>query len=213
MRWLVCSLMLPLSASAASVLLIPVDEKARALSDELVEPFAAAKLTVKTAGPGSPALNCLKEADRDGCLGTLGEKAKVVAVFIVTGAMKGPKGTLTLEMLAKGVVLKKDSTKVTKGKVKTQMKGPIANLLKLLPASEPVAAETPRATVTQTARQPEPTDEAPVREPDPPQVADAPKKRSSEPSSSTFYPKASEPHFPHSFVRSNTKACQTVCCR
>jgi hypothetical protein len=177
MRWLVCCLLLPLSASAASVLLVPVDEKARALADELVEPFGAAKLIVKTAGPGSPALNCLKNADRDGCLGALGEKAKVIAVFIVTGAMKGSKGTLTLEMLSKGTVVKKDSTKVSKGKVKTQMKGPIAALLKLLPASETSggATEQPRVTVTPTVKEENPYDE-PARDPEPPKTVDVPKK-------------------------------------
>ncbi len=172
MRWLVCSLLLPLSASAASVLLVPVDEKARVLADELIEPFGANKLTVKMAGPGSPALNCLKDAAREACLGNIGEKAKVVAVFVVSGALKGGKGTLTLEMLSKGTVLKKDATRVTKGKVKTQMKGPIASLLKLLPPSEPSAlVESPKVTVTETKKEPD----QPV-EPQPVKVADAPTK-------------------------------------
>jgi hypothetical protein len=176
MRWLVCSLMIPLSASAASVLLIPVDEKARVLADELVDPFGTAKLTVKMAGPGSPAVNCLKDADRDGCLGNIGEKAKVVAVFIVTGALKGGKANLTLEMLNKGVVIKKDSTKVTKGKIKNQMRGPIASLLKLLPPSEPSApTEIPKATVTQTQKDPDPPVE-PRTDPDPPKTVDVPRK-------------------------------------
>lgn len=172
MRWLVCCLLFPLTASAASVLLVPVDEKARVLADELVDPFGAAKLTVKMAGPGSPALNCLKAPDRENCLGNIGDKAKVVAVFVVSGSLKGGKGTLTLEMLAKGVVLKKDSTRVNKGKVKAQMRGPIAALLKLLPKSEPSApVEPPKLTVTETPREPEP-----VPEPEPVKVADAPKK-------------------------------------
>lgn len=170
MRWLVCSLLLPLSASAASVLLIPVDEKARVLADELIEPFGANKLTVKMAGPGSPALNCLKAAAREACLENIEEKARVVAVFVVSGALKGSKGTLTLELLSKGAVLKKDSTKVTKGKVKAQMKGPIASLLKLLPPSEPSApVEAPKVTVTETKKDPDQAAE-PVK------VADAPKK-------------------------------------
>ncbi len=170
MRWLVCSLLLPLSASAASVLLVPADEKARVLADDLVDPFGAAKLTVKMAGPGSPALNCLKDQSRDACLTAIGEKAKVVAVFVVTGALKGGKATLTLEMLANGVVVKKDSTKVNKGKVKAQMRAPIANLLKLLPKSEPSApTETPKLIVTETKREPDPVIE-------PPKVTDAPRK-------------------------------------
>ncbi|MDP3153268.1 MAG: hypothetical protein Q8N23_11390 [Archangium sp.] len=172
MRWLVCSLLLPLSASAASVLLVPVDEKARVLADELIEPFGANKLTVKMAGPGSPALNCLKDPAREVCLGNIGEKAKVVAVFVVSGALKGSKGTLTLEMSSKGTVLKKDSTRVTRGKVKTQMRGPLASLLKLLPSSEPSApVEPPKVTVTETQKEP-----VQAVEPAPAKVADAPKK-------------------------------------
>ena len=176
MRWLVCSLMIPLSAGAASVLLIPVDEKARVLADELIEPFGAVSLTVKMAGPGSPASNCLKNPDRDACLGAIGEKAKVVAVFVVSGALKGAKGTLTLEMLSKGTVVKKDTFKVQKGKVKTQMKAPLAALMKLLPKSEPVVAvEPPKVTVVETPKEPDPIVE-PAVEPDPPRVVDVPKK-------------------------------------
>lgn len=180
MRWLVCCVLLPLSASAASVLLVPQDEKARVLADELIEPFGAAKLTVKMAGPGSPAVTCLSDAAaREACLQNIEEKAKVVAVFVVTGAFKGAKGTLTLEMLSKGAVLKKDSFKVTKGKVKTQLRGPIANLLKLLPKSEPTTpSEQPKMTVTQTQKDPEPDPEPlPVLERQPePKVSDVPKK-------------------------------------
>ena len=175
MRWLVCTLMLPLSASAASVLLVPVDEKARVLADELIEPFGAAKLTVKMAGPGSPALNCLKDAERDTCLGNIGDKARVVAVFVVSGALKGAKGTLSLEMLVKGAVVKKGSFKVNKGKVKQQMKGPIANLLKLLPKSEPTPVEPPKVTVTETPKDPDPVVEPP-KGVEPPKVVDVPKK-------------------------------------
>lgn len=177
MRWLVFCLMLPLSASAASVLLVPVDEKARQLADELIDPFGANKLTVKLAGPGSPAVNCLKDAQRDACLANIGEKAKVVAVFVVTGAMKGGKATLGLEMLNKGVVLKKETTRVTRGKLKQQMKGPIASLLKLLPATDTSAppTEAPKVTVTETPREENPYDE-PAPQPDPPKQVDAPKK-------------------------------------
>lgn len=159
------------------MLLVPVDDKARQLADELIDPFDANKLTVKMAGPGSPAVSCLKDANRDACLGNIGEKAKVVAVFVVTGAMKGGKATLGLEMLKQGVVVKKENTKVTKGKLKQQMKGPIASLLKLLPASDTSATptEAPKVTVTETPKEENPYDE-PVRQPDPPEQVDAPKK-------------------------------------
>jgi hypothetical protein len=167
MRWLVCSvLLLPVFANAASVLLVPTDEKARALAEELVEPFGAQKLTVKTAGAGSPAATCLKAKDRVPCLTALAEKAKVMAVFVVSGAMKGAKGVLTLELIADGKVIKKDSTKVNKGKVKAQMKGPVEKLLALVPRpSEEPVTQPARATVTDTPKDPEPV-----------VVADAPKK-------------------------------------
>lgn len=168
MRWLLaCSLLLPLSAGAASVLLVPVDEKARVLAEELVEPFGAQKLTVKTAGPGSPAVNCLKDKKKKAaCLTELGEKAKVIGVFVVSGALRGPRGVLTLELISEGATLKVETVKVLKGKVKAAVRAPVERLLRLLPqreADEPAAQ--PRATVTQTAKQPEP-------EP----VADAPVK-------------------------------------
>lgn len=190
MRWLACVVLLPLSASAASVLLVPVDEKARVLSDQLIEPFGAAKLIVKTAGPGSPAVNCLKAEDRDGCLANIGEKAKTIAVFVVSGALKGSKGTLTLEMLANGVVVKKDSTRVTRGRVKTQMRGPISRLLKLLPKTEEgPAVEQPKMTVTETPKDPEPV-EAP---PEPAKVADAPVEKVEPPALTPVAPPPNDP--------------------
>jgi hypothetical protein len=158
MRWLVVFVfLLPLAAPAASVLLVPTDEKARVLAEELVEPFGAQKLTVKTAGAGSPAVSCLKAKDRVPCLTALGEKAKVIAVFVVSGAMKGAKGVLTLELIADGKVLKKDSTKVNKGKVKAQLRGPVERLLAMVPrASDEPAAAPVRAIVTDTPKEPEP---------------------------------------------------------
>lgn len=192
MRWILCCLMLPLSAHASSVLLIPVDEKARVLADDLVEPFGANKLIVKMAGPGSPALNCLKDADRDGCLRAIGEKAKVEAVFVVSGAMKGAKGNLTIEMLSKGAEMKKQTIKVTKGKVKAQMRGPIAALLKLLPKSDASApVETPKVTVTETPKEPEPVVEPRQKDPEPAKVVDVPKK--TEPVVLTPTPPKTEP--------------------
>ncbi len=181
MRWLACCLLLPLSASAASVLLVPQDEKARALADELVDSFGAAKLTVKMAGPGSPALGCLADAaNRVTCLTAIGEKAKVEAVFVVGGALKGAKGVLTLEMLAGGKVVKKDTVKVTKGRVKQQAKGPLAQFLKLLPKREPAAPIEPlKVTVTENPKEPEnveDTELAPLPRIEPVKVADAPRK-------------------------------------
>lgn len=177
MRWLLCCLLLPLSAQAASVLLVPVDDKARVLADELADPFGAAKLTVKMAGPGSPAVTCLADKpNRDACLTVIGEKARVIAVFVVSGGLKGAKGPLTLELLAGGKSLKKQTTTVTRGRVKQQMKGPIAQLLKLVPKTEatPPTTEPAKATVTQKDLEPEPQPEPePVK---PVVVADAPKK-------------------------------------
>lgn len=170
MRWLFAGwLLLPLTVSAASVLLVPVDEKARVLTEELVEPFAAQKLTVKTAGAGSPAANCLKDKKKKvACLTELGEKAKVIAVFVVSGGFRGPRGVVSLELISEGASLKTETVKVLKGKVKAVVRAPIERMLRLLPrreAEEPV--ERPRATVTQTPMQAEP----------PVPVADAPVKQ------------------------------------
>lgn len=177
MRWLGCCLLLSFTAQAASVLLVPTDDKARALAEELTEPFAAAKLTVKMAGPSSPGVACLADkATRDACLTGIGEKAKVVAVFVVSGAMKGARGALTLEMLEGGKVVKKSTTSVAKGRVKVQMKGPVAQLIKLLPKTEPSAPLEPtKVTVSPKEKEPEPEPE-PVKPPEPVKVADAPKK-------------------------------------
>lgn len=158
MRWLVClSLLLPVSAHAASVLLVPVDDKARTLAEDLVDAFNANKLTVKTANVGTPAVKCLEDAARDACLQLVGEKAKVIAVFVVSGALKGAKGTLTLELVDEGKLLKKETTKIQKGRVKQQMRAPIARLLKLLPKKETSgpADVAPKATVTETPREAE----------------------------------------------------------
>lgn len=158
MRWLLCCLLVPLSANAASVLLVPSDEKARAMADELIEPFAAVNLTVKMAGTGSPAHVCLKvRATRDACLAGIEEKARVVGVFIVSGALRGARGTMSLELLSEGKSLKKESFKVQKGRIKTQLRGPVESLLKLIPEAESaVPVEQPRATVTEAVKQPEP---------------------------------------------------------
>lgn len=167
---LACSLLLPLSAGAASVLLVPVDERARTVAEELVEPFGAQQLTVKTAGAGSPAVKCLKDQKKKAaCLTDLGEQAKVIGVFVVTGAFRGSRGVVTLELISDGASLKTETVKVLKGKVKTVARAPIERMLRLLPkreAADPVAS--PRATVTQSPKQPEP---APA-----PPVADAPVK-------------------------------------
>jgi ribosomal protein L24 len=176
MRWLSCLLFLSFSAHAASVLLVPADDKARALAEELTQPFADSKLTVKMAGPASPGVACLSDqAGRDACLTGIGEKAKVVAVFVVTGALKGAKGPLTLEMLAGGKVVKKVTVTVAKGKVAQQMKAPVAQLIKLLPKTEPSAPVEPTK-VTVTPKEPEPTPRQTEPEPTPVKVkvADAP---------------------------------------
>lgn len=189
MRWLVCCLLFPLGAQAASVLLVPEDEKARTLAAELVDGFSAAQLTVKTAPAGSPAVTCLKDkAQRTACLAAIGEKAKSIGVFVVSGAMKGAKGTLTLELIVNGAVAKRDTTRVLKGRVKTQMKGPLANFIKLLPMGDATPSAPPepaKVTVTDAPPKEEPVKPAPEEkkpEPAPVVVADAPRKTEPTPS-------------------------------
>jgi hypothetical protein len=175
MRWLVaCCLLSSVFAHAASVLLVPVDEKARALAEELIEPFAAENLTVKTAGPGSPAVTCLKDkAQKVDCLTALAGKAKVIAVFVVSGALRGPRGVLTLELISEGRSLKTEATAVQRGKVKAQMRAPVDRLLQLVPEhaqSKPVEQPTVTVTVTQSTPPPEPAPrpprDAPVQQPE-----------------------------------------------
>ncbi|MFO0595493.1 MAG: hypothetical protein U0228_09320 [Myxococcaceae bacterium] len=158
--------MAPCLARASSVLLVPDDDAARAVTAELGDAFSAAKLTVKTAPPGSPAVTCLGDADRVGCLSTIGEKAKVVGVFVVSGGLKGSKGSLNLELIAGGKVIKKSTTKISKGKVKTQMKGPVAALIKLLPKGDAAPAPEPaKVTVSEAPKEPEPARVEPKTEP------------------------------------------------
>lgn len=179
MRWLVCCLFFPLAAQAASVLLVPEDEKARALAGELVDGFSAAKLTVKTAPANSPAVACLKDkAQRTACLAAIGVKAKSIGVFVVSGGLKGAKGTLTLELIVNNAVAKRDTTRVLKGRVKTQMKGPLANFIKLLPMDDSPPAPAPepaKVTVTETPKE-DPPAVTPPEEKKPVVVADAPRK-------------------------------------
>lgn len=184
MRTLLLAVLLPLSAQAASVLLVPEDENARALAGDLVDAFTAQKLVVKTAPAGSPAVACLSKGDeRNACLSAIGEKAKSIGVFVVSGGLKGAKGTLTLELVLNGAVAKKESTKVNKGKVKQQMKGPLWGLIKLLPkADAPAPVDGPKVTVTEKEPEPEPVkpdpvkEPEPVKQPDPVAKNDAPKK-------------------------------------
>jgi hypothetical protein len=203
--------LVPAGARAASVLLVPEDDKARALAAELVEPFTASKLVVKTAPAGSPGVACLaKGEERVACLTALGEKAKVVGVFVVGGGLKGARGTLTLELIVDGAVVKKSSTPVNKGKVKNQMKGPLWTMIKLLPSGESsTPVEGPKVTVTQKDPDPEPVvtkkdPEPPPRNDPPPRTdpvaTDAPKTTSLTPPAKpdpidlrTPAPKASKP--------------------
>lgn len=159
------------------MLLVPQDDKARALAEEINEPLTAQKLVVKMAGPSSPGVACLaNKATRNECLHGIQDKAKSDAVFVVSGAMKGARGSLTIEMLVDGKVVKKQTTAVAKGRVKQQTKGMLAQLIKLIPKGEAAApVEAPKVTVTQKEPEPEPE---PVKPPEPEPVkpvADAPK--------------------------------------
>lgn len=147
MRWLACTLLLSFSAHAASVLLVPQDAKARDLADELSPALAAAKITVKMAGPTSPAVVCLLDkAKRDTCLATIAEKAKVAGIFVIGGGFKGNRGNLSVELFANGATVKRATAAVTKGRVATQAKGLVASLLKLLPKGDPAPAPKPVVT-------------------------------------------------------------------
>ncbi|MFT3712500.1 MAG: hypothetical protein QM817_33045 [Archangium sp.] len=176
MRSLLVVLLLPLSAHAASVLLVPEDDKARAVAADMVEPLSANKLVVKTAPPGSPAVNCLSKPDeRVGCLVAIGEKAKAIAVLVVTGGLKGTKGNVSIELIANGDVVKKVSANISKGKVKQQVKGPLSTLLKLMPKGD-ASAPVEQAKVTVSEKEPDQPakDPEPVVKKDPEPLADNP---------------------------------------
>ncbi len=160
MRWLLGLVLVSSSVHAASVLLVPADDKSRPAAEAMVDPLSSEKFVAKMAPAGSPAVSCLSSsATRDACLAVIEEKAKVVGVLIVTASMKGARGTVALELFGNGATVKKDSVKVTKAKLKKDLRKPTLALLKLLPADEAAVAE-PAPVVVEPA----------------PVVADAPKK-------------------------------------
>ncbi|PZR15452.1 MAG: hypothetical protein DI536_08360 [Archangium gephyra] len=174
MRWLVWFVVISESAFASSVLLVPADDKSRPAAEAMVETISAEKLVAKMAPAGSPAVKCLATPEtRDTCLAVMEEKAKVTGIFIVNAAMKGAKGTVTIELFANGAVVKKETAKVAKAKLKKDLKKPVLSLLKAIPADQPApviaAAVTPVVVDTPTAEPApvvdEPKKEAPVLTP------------------------------------------------
>lgn len=168
MRWLIVLVVISQAAFASSVLLVPADDKSRPAVEAMVETISAEKRVAKIAPAGSPAVKCLATPEtRDACLAVMEEKAKVIGIFIVDAAMKGAKGTVTLELFANGAVVKKDTVKVAKAKLKKDLKKPVLALLKAIPIDQPapVAAVTPVVVDTPTV-EPEPAvDETPVLTP------------------------------------------------
>lgn len=171
MRWLVGLVVISQSAFASSVLLVPADDKSRPAAEAMVDTISAEKLVAKMAPSGSPAVKCLATPEtRDACLAVMEEKAKVTGIFIVTAAMKGAKGTVTVELFANGAVVKRETAKVGKAKLKKDLKKPVLSLLKLIPADQPTPAVAP-VVVDPPTNDPEPvvadapTKEAPVLTP------------------------------------------------
>lgn len=169
MRWSLWLLVISQSAFAASVLLVPADEKSRPAAEAMVETLTAQKLVAKMAPAGSPAVNCLADAaTRNECLAVIEGKAKVSGVFIVTAAVKGARGTVSIELLADGQSVKTEKAKVAKASLKKDVKKPVLALLKALPGDDapvpepaPAEADAPVKDEPVAAASLTPTTEAP----------------------------------------------------
>lgn len=152
MRWLIGLVLVSSSVHAASVLLVPADDKSRPAAEAMVDTLSSEKFVAKMAPAGSPAVNCLSTpATRDACLAVIEGKAKVAGVLIVTSAMKGARGTVTLELFGNGATVKKNSVKVAKAKLKKELRKPTLALLKLLPSDEAPAVEPAPVVVAEPA--------------------------------------------------------------
>ncbi len=157
-------------ALASSVLLVPEDERARPIAEELIETFSAEEVTVKLAGASSPAVRCLKvKAKRDACLADLEGKAKVDGVIILGATIKGPKVTIAFELLSRGETLKSTAAKGTRGKLRATVRPDVSALLWALKKSTPEPAvapvkppEQPAMTVTTRPLEPKAASDAPT---------------------------------------------------
>lgn len=134
----------PLGARAASVLVVPADERSRPYAEELIEAFSAAGVTVKLAGPTSPGVRCMEgRATRNACLADLEEKAKVDGIVVMSAVAKGGKVAVTFELLSGGEVLKRDGSRGTKGKLAATLRPLVASAMKTLKKSVGAPVETP----------------------------------------------------------------------
>lgn len=171
MRWLVSLVVVSQAAFASSVLLVPADDKSRPAAEAMVQTISAEKLVAKMAPAGSPAVNCLATAaSRDACLADIEARAKVTGIFIVHAVMKGAKGTVNIELFANGATVTKETSKVTKAKLKKDLKKPVLALLKAVPVDQPVPAPISSAVAVDEPDAPvvvadAPTKEAPVLTP------------------------------------------------
>lgn len=163
MRWSLWLLVISQSAFAASVLLVPADEKSRPAAEAMVETLTAQKLVAKMAPAGSPAVNCLADAaTRNECLAVIEGKAKVSGVFIVTAAMKGARGTVSIELLAEGQSVKTEKAKVAKASLKKDVKKPVLALLKALPGDDAPVPEPVKVAEPTPAEADAPVKDEPV---------------------------------------------------
>lgn len=169
--WGLC-LLLATPAFASSVLLVPSDERSRPVAEELIETFAAEGVTVKLAGPNSPAVKCLaNKAKRNTCLGELEGKAKVDGVVVMVAKLKGPKVTIGFELLSGGEPLRSTTAKGVKGKLRATARPDVGALMWALKK----ASDTPEAPPEKPVEAPVMTvTTRPLDAPKPP-PADAPK--------------------------------------
>lgn len=90
-------------AGATSLLMVPRTEASRPVCENLVEVFAAQKLTVKMAGPKSTAVACLAkpQAELGPCFLEAAKKSRVDGIVLINATKKGADVALTMVLLSK----------------------------------------------------------------------------------------------------------------
>lgn len=102
MRLLSLIVLLPLSALAHGVMIVPADENARTVLDGMVEQIGSGGFQLKMAGNRSPAMSCLKDKDPDkqrACLFAAAGPANVLGLLLVKVTARGRTLDANFEVL------------------------------------------------------------------------------------------------------------------
>lgn len=157
MRWLILCLMVPLSAAAASsVLLVPKGAASRAVAEELIDVFSAQQVRVKLAGDRSPAEQCLSAGARGRCLRGLEHQAKADGVVVLEAVTSGKQVKASFELLVEGAVVRKDTVSAPTGKLAAKAEPVVQQLMQAMKrANRPTVAKAPPAPEPPPERLPE----------------------------------------------------------